>query len=413
MKVLLIDDDGNRVRKIEEYVCSKTPLPSEEIIVVASVTEARRVLKAQQVDLLLLDILIPQRAGDTPSSEASLRLLTEISETEILNKPRKVIGLTAYEDVAKIASPAFVEQAWTIIETNEISEDWLLRIVKCVEYMLSQSAQDVRRRYEIDVLVVTALRNPEMHAVRSLPWAWSSEEPFDDANFICRGSLESNGHALSAVSAVSDRMGMVATAVLASKLLARYKPRLCVMPGICAGVKGRSDIGDVIFADTCWDYQSGKFGVDDSGAARFEIDPHQIAVDAAVSSRIDQLAGDDTEIHRIWKGWPTRPGTQPKLIRGPVASGSAVLADQASVERIIQQQRKVCGIEMELYGLYVAAEQCASPQPLTFGLKAVCDLADASKADQHQSYAAYMSAQVMHSFLARFGSDLAAIAERR
>jgi hypothetical protein len=47
------------------------------------------------------------------------------------------------------------------------------------------------------------------------------------------------------------------------------------MCGICAGVKGKVNIGDIVFADPVWDYQSGKF-IKEDGVAKFSISPHQL-----------------------------------------------------------------------------------------------------------------------------------------
>ena len=53
-------------------------------------------------------------------------------------------------------------------------------------------------------------------------------------------------------------MGMVSSALTAASLVSLLKPGLIVMCGICAGVRGKVHMGDVLFADPAWDFQSGK-----------------------------------------------------------------------------------------------------------------------------------------------------------
>ena len=96
----------------------------------------------------------------------------------------------------------------------------------------------------------------------------------------------------------------------------------------------------------------------------------------------------------------------PRVVIGPVASGSAVLADGEVVHEIKAQHRDLIGIEMEVYGMYSAAYSASQPQPLAFALKAVCDFADPNKGDNHQRYAAYTSANVLRLLMERFGLRL-------
>ena len=405
MKILLVDDNVSRISKVIDYLTGVAGVPRDSIVDRRTALDARQYLSTEHVDLLVLDLLLPYRVEDSPSLEASLNLLTEISETDALIKPTKIIGLTAYAEAATEAAADFIERTWTIIPTDDTKDDWLETLANCARYVINESEQSQPLRFEIDLLIICALRS-EMEAIYRLPWDWQSEEPADDNNFVRKASVAKDGKAYSIVAAIADRMGMTSTAVLASKLITQYRPRLCVMPGICAAVRGRAEIGDVVLADDCWDYQSGKHVVDDQHVSGFEIDPHHIGVDQMITSRVTQLASDSGLFHSIWKEWQSPPSRPPRLLRGPVASGSAVLADNSATKSIVAQQRKVMAIEMELYGLYLAAASSRRPKCLAFGMKAVCDFADAEKHDGFQAYAAYTSARVLHAFVDRYLADI-------
>lgn len=406
MKVLIIDDNVDRIRKIiNALTASPHSLGRQDIVEKRTAQDAREFLTTNRVDLLLLDILLPRRAEDEPSIETSKDLLTELSETDGLMRPGKVVGLTAYADVVAEAAKSFAERTWTVIETDDFSGAWIEQIGNCVEYIRRQGTQRERESYGVDIAILTALRDPEMAAIKKLPWSWGPDKPLDDAVFISEGSVVSEGRNLSVVSAVADRMGMVSSAVLASKIFAKLRPKVCIMPGICAAIRGRALIGDVILADTCWDYQSGKYYVDEDRVPGFSVDSHFINTSRSVTAKFEQLALDSQLLFKIWNDHPTKSDNPPKLLRGPVASGSAVLADKNVSNRIVEQQRKVRGIDMEIYGMYCAGEQFF-PSPLIIGMKSVCDFADEEKLDKYQAYAAHVSAQVVHEFVTRFGNEL-------
>ena len=76
----------------------------------------------------------------------------------------------------------------------------------------------------------------------------------------------------------------------------------------------------------------------------------------------------------------------------PISSGSAVIADEDMMQRIGLQQRKMAGLEMEMYSLYEAAAQSLC-NPLCFGAKAVVDMGDSSKGDVYHDTGCIISAR--------------------
>jgi nucleoside phosphorylase len=196
-------------------------------------------------------------------------------------------------------------------------------------------------------------------------------------------------------------MGMPAAAVLATKMILRFAPEVVAMPGIAAGVRGTVEIGDVMVADPAWDYGSGKW-VDRDGIPGFETAPHQVGISPAVRTALTLLAEDALTLTRIqteWQGDPSPTRLQVRI--GPVASGAAVLADRENVQRILAQNRKAIGVEMEAYGVYVAAQEAAFPAPEAVAIKAVVDFADATKGDTQQRYGAFVSAASLRHLVER------------
>lgn len=406
MKILIIDDNNQRIAQIVNFLAENRGISRDDISRAGCAHEALGLLADQKFDLLFIDLMIPRRLDDVPDVNSSLQLLTEITDTDNLIKPRKIVGLTAYDEAANLAAGVFHSSTWTLLKTSEMADDWLETVGRCVDYVKLEIAHVEEIRHECDLLVLTALPS-ELEAVHRLPWNWEPAEPADDTNFAVRGSFLSGGRTFKVVSAHADRMGMASTAVLASKLIAIYRPKLCAMPGICAGVPGRAELGDVIFADVAWDYQSGKFVVDKELVSGFEMEPHQIGVDAAILSRAEQLAKESALLNGIWNAWPaSKPANPFKILRGPMASGSAVLADTAITGKIVEQNRKTRAIEMEAYGLLLAAAHASRPRPIAFVAKSVCDFADDKKSDDYQAYCCDVSAKTLRMFVEKYIADL-------
>jgi nucleoside phosphorylase/CheY-like chemotaxis protein len=408
MRILVVDDSNEKLERVIDALVGED-LKRDDIDVAYTAFDARRLMRDVQYDLLVLDILLPMRAGDQPKSDSAVTLLTELRDRDLYKKPRHIIGLTAYDEGLRALSPIFQEQAWAIIKFGAENSTWNEQLARSVHWISSASKQRAPVDYSVDVCIVTALDTPEYDAVMRTPWNWEAAEPIDDTTFARRGSFKCNDQPYSAIAAHSPRMGMVTAALLSAKLIHAVRPRYLAMAGICAGVKGRTNYGDPVLADPCWDWQSGKHVVKE-GEREFEIAPDQIATPERIRSRWEQLRADRQFWQDLKSAWPDAPETDLRLRMGPAVSGSSVLADPEVVEAIKAQHRALVALEMEAYGVLSAARTAPCPRPTAFSLKSVCDLADEKKDDRWQAYAAYTSARSIQAFFERFMTELADIA---
>ena len=80
---------------------------------------------------------------------------------------------------------------------------------------------------------------------------------------------------------------------------------------------------------------------------------------------------------------------------GSVVSGAAVVTDSEIVKDILKEQsRDILAVEMEIYGMYYAANWAIKPRPRYLALKSISDFADEKKSDDYHQYASYTSAKI-------------------
>jgi nucleoside phosphorylase len=255
-----------------------------------------------------------------------------------------------------------------------------------------------------DLCVVTALPEPEFTALKEVPWNWQRERenPEDPYTDYWGGFYTAGNRKRKVIAACSPRMGMPAAAILAAKMIHLFAPRYLAMVGILAGIRNKCSLGDVIAVDPSWDWGNGKWSEKD-GIVAFEAAPHQIELDRSMRSKLDRMRLDeDGVLDGIRRGWERRTGKKVgfalNMHIGPVASGAAVLADNHKTDLIKDQHRKVVGVEMEAYAIFVAAREARVLPPNVIVFKSVADFADTEKRDDHQGYAAYTSAQALKHF---------------
>ena len=174
------------------------------------------------------------------------------------------------------------------------------------------------------------------------------------------------------------------------------------MVGIAAGIKGRCQIGDVVVAEPCWEWGSGKI-MPAGSRSRFQQAPHQIPIDSFVRARLSLMEQDGAALDSIRRAWKGSPVDQVlRMHVGPMASGSSVLADKKTAAGIVKQHRKLLAIDMETYGVYAAAQESPLSQPKAFSMKSISDYADKNKGDDYQGYASFTSAQALKVFVEHY-----------
>lgn len=405
MKILVVDDHPNRYKDLESNLLANN-VGSPEIAFCNNSFKAAELLESNDYDLMVLDVLIPKRPEQDADKTNSIELLVSLMETGDYCIPKRVIGITGDETAALEAEPVFEKYFWTVLSYKPDNLEWLHTLTSCCVYLGNSKEKDDQESFRNDIVVLCAVRASELPYILDLPYGFSSAEPIDDETFVYKGQFHTQSQNRSIIVACAPRMGMVATANLAVKMIVNFRPKYIVMLGICAGVKGKTKLGDILFVDPSWDWQTGKFIKDDDGAPRQLLDPDYIAANSRVRAHADLISSDKRFMRDIVDSWNGNKPEAPRFKVGPVASGSAVLANPDMISDINVQNRNLLGIEMEVYGLYAACQSVSNPRPGFFAVKSVCDFADEFKNDEFQPYAAYSSAKWLELYLKRYGELL-------
>ncbi len=254
-----------------------------------------------------------------------------------------------------------------------------------------------------DIAILCALRDPELKKVLdtgTTPWLELEPQADDPATYHFGTYVTAKGTTLRIVAASPTQMGMTAAAMLTTKMVGRFRPKLVAMVGIAAGVSPKTQgFGDILGPDILIDYGSGKRGTE-AGAQVFRPDPHPINLAPILRNRLrdwQMKSGQLSWIRDRWQG--AAPNTVLKLHVGPLGSGEAVVAADPVVDEVREHWRKLIGIEMEAYGVHFASQEAIHPPPMFLCLKSICDFADAEKKDDWQHYAAYTAAQLCQLFV--------------
>ena len=245
----------------------------------------------------------------------------------------------------------------------------------------------MRKRYETDVALLS-VTTTEFRAVMHFH-DWRAKTFPDDDQIYDVATFQRDGREHTLVHAKIGEMGMTAAAATAMKVIYTFRPRYLIMVGIAAGV-ARSELeeqmyGDVIVADSVWNYSAGKF-----------VSPDQAEI---VYGSIGFLPRSTTEkipeeILPYLRKAAKSEETPCHVYIGPMACGSTVVASRELLEKqVYTQYRHTAGLDMESYAVVYAANHASDPRPAPIVIKSVCDFADSEKSDDYQRFAAYSSCE--------------------
>jgi nucleoside phosphorylase len=404
LSVLVVEDNDEKYIAIAEVIESNAD-GSAAITRAGDLSAARGFLNSNQFDLLVLDIAVPPLPRRSAQPDGGVQLLEELEAGSHLRMPTHIVGMTAFEDVYAAAIPRFASRAVSLIRYDLTSNEWAAALATRVWFSLrAKSDEDQGRKgWNVDLAIVCALHDPELRAVLNNGWTWKPERRPNDPTVYYRASFSTTEGVKEAVAAAACQMGMTASAVLAMKMILQFRPQFIAMAGISAAQTGQANLGDVLVANPTWDWGAGKIveGTD-QGTTKYLSAPSQLPLKSALRERLQFFSGQNLALEQIRQSWPDPPTSVLRVRIGPVASGSAVVEDRATMDRIKQQQRELLGVEMEGYAVHVAAEEAPEPQPTAFVAKSAVDFGIPGKADTMQAYAAFTSARVIALFAEKY-----------
>lgn len=312
--------------------------------------------------------------------------------------PRYIFGLTSNASDVALHSAFFKTCGWLLFDVKNDYDCWKELLISKAKAIENNS-----NYITVDVAIITALEDTELEELLKLN-PNNSSFFIDGYKYYFYEITTAKGLRRRIVSAAAEKMGVTWSSQVATRVIEKFKPKMLLMTGICAGVAGKTTLGDVIIGDPVWDWGAGKIAEDESGKVIFLPDPHQLDLNRKVRESFRAISQDKAFLQSLVLSWKRNDITViPQIKIAPMACGSSVIATQATVADIVEKHRKVTAIEMESYAIMATA---ASYDIYGAVIKSVCDMGDKHKADDIQNYCAYTSASVAMNFIINKLDDL-------
>jgi len=221
--------------------------------------------------------LASARCGEVDCDKPNPRLVTLWSEASLAIA-------TIDDDLAKRlrmkaeywSDPAYWTPEQVIkarITINTVAEETrrLLEPLSVAELTVKSFKAD---NQSIDVLLICALKDEfdqVLNVTNGIAAGWRSTND-SSGRMVADAELTAlNGQKINIRATWAAHMGREATQALVSSIIQRTPAKCLAMSGICAGRRGKVELGDVIFGDRLWSYDAGK-SVKENGHEVFQGD---------------------------------------------------------------------------------------------------------------------------------------------
>ena len=365
IKILIMDDDMNKVIRIKSVLTGMCMVNADNIEVARSLNSGRQKLSKNFYDLLILDLVLPVDDDDPIEPGKSEDFINELYRIGRFKKPIYVIGLSQYEEKVVANTEKYENKLWKLIHYDLQKDDWEQILQNAVEAIVSTKEQlltSIQNKNQYDVGVICALSEEfeQMKNASGLEWRKVTVEGISN-DFFAADLRTELGHTLKIIAGRNNMPGMQAASVMASCMFSLFNIESLFMTGICAGFKkGENDpvdFGDIFIAESEYDYGSGKLCESKDGIF-FKKNPKMLECDFDLKGKINTFMEEKHPENLILRALDAKNlnlmNKIPSIHFKTGACGSYVVADKGFMNNLLAENQKLRGLDMEGYGLYLA-----------------------------------------------------------
>lgn len=396
LKILFVEDNFEKIKKLTR-AAQHQGVTLDDIDVVHSSNDAKQKLIASYYDILFLDISIPRRIDQDPLPFEGVSLLKDVLRRDEFNTPAYITGITSHSDVHAEHEDFFKENNFCLFLYDLASNSCEKMIQEQIEFVLKakRAKEDQKKDYESHLAIVCALEDPELKAVLKNGWNWTPVDISGDDICYYRALVPTIEGEKTAYAAYAPQMGMVSASILTMKMIHHFQPKYIAMTGITGGMPEAGNLGDVVVAESVWDWGCGKWKADGENCV-FHPAPYQTPIAPSIRRIVQRFREKTENLIKIAEGWPSdTPGTKLQVLLGPMVSGASVIANSQKRDAILEQHRKILAFDMEATAIASACQESIAPKPSWIVLKSIVDFGNAHKGDSVQKYGAYTSSEVL------------------
>ena len=145
---------------------------------------------------------------------------------------------------------------------------------------------------QADVLLITAMWDelqPLIEEFEEHKGNWEYLQSSSDYPYYFKSLTSHSGTKFTLAATNAPLMGKEMASIISMSLISDLKPSFLVMSGICAGLKDKVSLGDIIVADVVFNYEYGKLETKKDGTEDFYFDLRQSELNPKIKPLVENF----------------------------------------------------------------------------------------------------------------------------
>lgn len=179
INIIIIDADKKRNLTLLTALSTMDQSTYINITNCSTADEARAALKYNHYNLMILNVVIPEKMGGTPSFKAGIELHKDIKANNAYLIPSQIISVIMSEKDIKMHKQIFGKNTFTVVETQNNSIKWIKQITENIDTIIEQQSQN--NPIKKDAVLIT------LHGIRTYgKWQKSFNKVLNEntSNFV-------------------------------------------------------------------------------------------------------------------------------------------------------------------------------------------------------------------------------------
>jgi CheY-like chemotaxis protein len=184
LKILVVDDDKNRLLLIKNLLLKDLHIAAENVVTCINAQDAKNLMRGNFFNILILDVMLPQR-DEAPSARVGLKLLEEITRRKNIHTPGRIFGITANENDIADYRTEFEKYFFTVVEASKRNNLWKQTITDSIKYSISSNIEEANSDKNILCLTVHGIetKGQWQNSLKKLVRCHTSNVSFERYNY--------------------------------------------------------------------------------------------------------------------------------------------------------------------------------------------------------------------------------------
>jgi CheY-like chemotaxis protein len=178
IRILIVDDSETKRKNISNVILDNNDILNSNVVEVACVKDARKLLYKEYFDLMILDLVLPVEVGGDSSPDNGVGFLGELAVNPSIKLPIHVVGISGFRDEVLRFNKDFSSRLWNLLDYDESSNNWQDQLQSIIFHLVRTRQQFISASFtnQSDIIIAGLDNDNLPNTLLGFSWAEVAEK---------------------------------------------------------------------------------------------------------------------------------------------------------------------------------------------------------------------------------------------